>query len=109
MDNLDGLLVIAKKYLGDIDVLSARPWMCQKKHGHALGLLVEIAMDGCISENLLMFRNAVVTEFINSEARIMSRAEGTTHNIECSMCEAERTFWIGKNGVKRLVKAYVAE
>jgi len=108
MKNLDGLLM-AKTYLKTMNVLSARPWLCRKQDGHVLGLLVEVVMDGCITENLLFFRNAVLAEFIESEARIMGRAEGTTHDIECSMCEAERTFWIGKNGVKRLMKTYVAE
>jgi len=92
-----------------VDGLTGRLWMCKRKDGHALGVIVTISVPDGLVEHLYLFRNSVLAEFANSEAKIIGHVEGTMHDIECTMCKAKRTWWEGKGALKRAVASYLAE
>ena len=94
---------------GRVNGLTGRLWMCRRKDGHALGLIVTTAMPDGLVEHLYLFRNSVSAEFANGEAKIMGHVEGTMHDIECTMCTSKRTWWEGKGALKRAVASYLAE
>lgn len=88
---------------------SGRLWMCSREGGHALGLRVKMQREGLFIEQLMLFRNAVMPDCVQTEAKQLGFAEGTTHTIECSICGSKRTWWMSANSKKLLVKTYLAE
>lgn len=100
MNALDGSVVVNGQ--------TGRLWLCKRDEGHALGLRVKMHVDGMAVERLMLFRNAVTPDCA-AEARQFGFAEGTMYDIECSICDSRRTWWAGRNAVKRAQKSYVAE
>ncbi len=88
---------------------AGRLWLCKKNGGHALGLRVQVQVEGLFVERLMLFRNAVKVECVESEARVMGYPEGTVHDIECTLCKSKRTWWMGKGGLKLALRTYLAE
>lgn len=101
MDKLDGIVMVNGQ--------TGRLWLCKRHDGHALGLRVKVQREGLSVEQLMLFREAVMPECVQTEARHLCFAEGTAHTIECSICRARRTWWMSENGKNLLVKTYLAE
>ena len=91
-----------------VNGLTGRLWMCKRKDGHAMGLIVTVSMVGGLAEQLYLFRNAVETPLMTG-AKIMCRVDGTVHDIECEICGTRRTWYEGKGALKRAVVSYLAE
>lgn len=91
-----------------VNGLTGRLWLCKRKDGHALGLIVTVnTIDGWV-EHLYLFRNAVMVASVN-DANILGHLEGTMHDIECEICREKRTWYEGKGAMKRAVASYLAE
>jgi hypothetical protein len=80
-------------------------WMCKRKDGHVLGIILEDKKDGHMVERLLLFRAAKSLDFVepdtgtvafNSQTKTIALIEGTTHDIECDLCDSKRTWWMDK-------------
>lgn len=94
---------------GAVKGLTGRLWMCKRKDGHVLGLVVTVSVPDGLIEQLYLFRNAVMAESVGRDASVLGHAEGTMHDIECTLCSAKRTWWEGKGALKRAVASYLAE
>lgn len=93
-----------------VNGLTGRLWMCKRKDGHALGLIVMTSMLDGLVEQLYLFRNSVETvSMTETDAKIMCRVDGTVHDIECEICGTRRTWYEGKGALKRAVASYLAE
>lgn len=94
---------------GTVNGLTGRLWMCKRRDGHALGLVVTVNAPDGLMEHLYLFRNSVFAEFADGEAQILGHVEGTMYDIECTLCDAKRTWYEGKGALKRAVASYLAE
>lgn len=75
-----------------------RVWMCKKKNGHALGIII---VDRQLVEHLLLFRKASDVEPVgmvkfSDNVKTIGAVEGTVHEIECDICGSKRTWWMDK-------------
>lgn len=92
-----------------VNGLTGRLWMCKRRDGHALGLVVTVSAPDGLVEHLYLFRNSVKAELADGEAQILGHVEGTMHDIECTLCDAKRTWYEGRGALKRAVASYLAE
>jgi hypothetical protein len=95
-----------------IDGRIGRLWMCKKNQGHALGIVLSMAVDGHYVDRLALFDEAVVTGDLKQEktfclpqVNIIGYVEGTMENIKCSCCKSERTWWMGEAALERFMSA----
>lgn len=84
------------------DGRAGKLWMCKKEDGHVLGLHVRVSNNGLKLDKLLLFRNAVLPECLD-EAQVMGTVE-SMEDIECSLCDAERTWHIGSAALERFIQ-----
>lgn len=90
-----------------------RLWLCKKTEGHILGLIVVTQHEGHCIDRLLLLREA--TDFskpdegkpvyLPADIKVMGFPEGTMHEIECSICQEKRTWWIGQGAAERFIEA----
>ena len=85
------------------DGRSGRLWMCKKNQGHALGIVLKIMVNDCFVDQLFLFRHAVLPQFASIEGKVMTTVEGTSHDIECDLCGAKRTWWMDRKLVGGLI------
>ena len=87
-------------------------WMCSKHSTHALGLAVRVEVDGRFVDRLLLFRNTVDIGDMGTENMMIALptsvqprgyVEGTMHDIECDLCAARRTWWMGEAALERFI------
>lgn len=97
---MDGILV---------DGRTGKLWLCER-HGHALGMIMTVPMNGRFVEGLLLFREAVRVGKVNGNETVMlplvqtkGFLEGTMHNIECELCDHKRTWWMDSKIVTKLI------
>ena len=95
-----------------------RLWTCSKGSSHVLGVILHLELEGQFTDQLLLFRATVNinTGDVNGkpvalpDVKTRGFLEGTMHDIECDLCNAKRTWWMGRNGFKRAqLKMYLAE
>lgn len=92
-----------------IDGRVGKLWMCKKQGGHALGLHVrELQPSGLWLDLLLEFREAVrVGDCVDNktvmlpDVKISGVVEGTKRDIECTVCAAQRTWFMGEAALER--------
>lgn len=94
---------------GTVQNLTGRLWMCKRKDGHVLGLVVAVGVAEGLVEQLYLFQAAVLDVAQLDQAKIKGRVEGTMYDIECEHCRALRTWHEGKGAMKRAVASYLAE
>lgn len=92
-----------------VNGLTGRLWMCKRRDGHVLGLVVTVSAPDGLMDHLYLFRNSVKAECADGEAQILGHVEGTMYDIECTLCDAKRTWYEGKGALKRAVASYLAE
>jgi hypothetical protein len=93
---MDGILM---------DGRTGKLWMCRKDQGHVLGIILSTRMDDHFVDQLVLFRHAVLPEFVTEEGTVMATVEGTMHNIECDLCHTKRTWWMGEAALDRFMAA----
>ena len=67
-------------------------FFCRRRDGHVLGLKVRVLTEHGFEDRLLLFRHAVVAGDL-SQAQVLAKLVGTTHDIECEVCGSRRTWW----------------
>lgn len=95
------------------DGRTGKLWLCKKKDGHALGIVLRVRSHGVLLDRLLLFREAVDFDepsesklvHLPADVKTMGFAEGTYHDIPCSVCEAERTWYMGEASLERFIEA----
>jgi hypothetical protein len=93
------------------DGRTGKLWMCKKHEGHALGLHVrELQESGAWLDLLLEFREAVRVGECKDNATvalpdvmISGVVEGTKRDIECTICAARRTWFMGEVALERFL------
>lgn len=93
---MDGILSDGRK---------GRLFFCKRHSGHVLGLKVSISTGQGFEDRLLLFRHAVAVADL-SQARVVAKLDGTTHDIECEICGAMRSWWTDKKAVYILEGLY---
>lgn len=93
------------------DGRTGKLWTCSKHSGHALGLLLRVEVDGHFVDRLLLFRETVDVGEVNSKKTVAlpvlktrGYVEGTVHDIECDLCTAKRTWWMGESALERFLE-----
>lgn len=89
-----------------VDGIIGRLWMCKRKDGHILGIVVAVCIPNVgMIEHLYVFRQAVSLDE-KDQAQILGRVEGTVYDIACTLCDAKRTWYEGKGALKRAIASY---
>lgn len=84
-----------------------RLWMCKRHGGHALGLHIrEKQNSGAWLDLLVEFRAAVeidpaMDKVDLSNVMTSGTLEGTKRDIECTICDAKRTWYMGEAALER--------
>ena len=79
---MDGILSDGRK---------GKLFFCRRHDGHVLGLHVNVSIAGGFIDRLLLFREAVTVENL-SQARVKTKLDGTSHEIEGGICGTKRTW-----------------
>lgn len=88
-----------------------RLWMCKRHGGHALGLHIrEKQESGAWLDLLVEFRAAVEVDPAIGKmdlANVMTSGtlEGTKRDIECTICESKRTWYMGEAAFERWMES----
>lgn len=97
-----------------VNGLQGKLWLCKKDEGHVLGIIVRTSIEDRCFDRLLLFREArekIVAirddeppmVYFQADISTMGYAEGTHHDIPCSLCNAKRTWWIGQGAAEQFV------
>lgn len=93
------------------DGRTGKLWMCKKHDGHALGLHVCVSVNNHFVDQLLLFKDAVrvgettdIKTVSMPDVKIKGTIEGTTYDLECEICGAKRTWWMGEAALERFIE-----
>lgn len=86
-----------------------KTWKC--RNGHVLGVVQRVKAGGFHVARLLLYREAVDLNAHGNmgEVDVMAVVEGTVLDVKCSICEAVRPWYMGRDAIERVVQTYLAE
>jgi predicted RNA-binding protein with EMAP domain len=101
---------------GNLDGVTGKLWMCKREHGHALGLVVTVTEHGRQVGKLMLFRQAVTVGEGAKHAMmtlpptpVIGLLEGTMKNVECSVCQSKRSWYVSAEAVGVLLAPLYGE
>ena len=80
-------------------------WRC--KNGHVLGVVQRVRLSpGVRVTRLVLFRQAIDVSLDGQmeEVDVLANVEGTTLDVRCSACGETRSWYIGEEGMERLLR-----
>lgn len=98
-----------KKDVKAIRLVDGQAWTCE--NGHLLGVMrrERIARGKAKGYRLYLLRHAeaqMPDEY--TPLAWIGRLEGTMRNIQCSCCDAEKTWWVNKAAADQLQNSIIA-
>ena len=82
-----------------------KQWKCE--NGHVLGVVQRVKVDGkrWVSR-LSLYRQAIDTQANGNmpEVDVIAVVEGTVPDVFCSVCDAVRPWFMGADGLERLLE-----
>lgn len=87
----------------------AKQWKCER--GHVLGMVQRVKVEGYFISRLLLYREAIDLNANGSmgDVDVMAVVEGTVLDVKCSLCEAVRPWYMGRDVIERMMQTYLAE